>query len=95
MAVKGFQQALLDDIKTQGELKQQQADWLMKEHAKNQAALEKLYDDEITRQRVLLEEKLEKRRALVDGNNLAEEHDRETEDMMIGQQLVILKKDKG
>ena len=42
----------------------EQAEWLMKEHFKNQAAIEKIYDDEISRQRMALEEKLARRRAL-------------------------------
>ena len=36
----------------------------MKEHFKNQATIEKIYDDEISRQRMALEEKLARRRAL-------------------------------
>ena len=42
----------------------EQAEWLMKEHFKNQATIEKIYDDEISRQRMALEEKLARRRAL-------------------------------
>ncbi len=41
----------------------EQAEWLMKEHFKNQGAIERLYDDEISRQRATLEEKLARRRA--------------------------------
>ncbi len=40
----------------------------MKEHFKNQTAIEKIYDDEISRQRMTLEEKLARRRALAEAN---------------------------
>ena len=65
MGIKELQNTLLDDIKQDGQLTAEQADWLMKQHLENQARLEKLYDEEISRQRMSLEEKLAKRRALV------------------------------
>ncbi len=40
----------------------------MKEHFKNQTSIEKIYDDEISRQRMALEEKLARRRALAEAN---------------------------
>ncbi len=46
----------------------EQAEWLMKEHFKNQTAIAKIYDDEISRQRMTLEEKLARRRALAEAN---------------------------
>ena len=64
MGIKELQQDALEGVKKDGQLTEQQADWLMKEYLKNQAAVEKLYDDEISRQRMSLEEKLARRRAL-------------------------------
>ena len=65
MGIKSLQQEYLEDVTKEGKLvNQEQIDWLMKEHYKNQSTLETMYDDEISRQRVLLEEKLARRRAL-------------------------------
>lgn len=47
-----------------GLLDQQKVNWMMNEHRKTQENLEKMYDEEISRQRMMLEEKLERRRAL-------------------------------
>ena len=66
MGIKGLQQEYLEDVGKQGQLSEEQADWLMKEHFKNQTAVDKLYDDEISRQRMVLEEKLARRRALAE-----------------------------
>ena len=51
---------------TAGKLNPEQYDWLMKEHFKNQATVEKLFDDEISRQRMILQEKLARRRLLAE-----------------------------
>jgi hypothetical protein len=64
MGIKDAQQHFLDDVARNGDLRPEQVDWLMKEHAKNQAKLETLYDEEISRQRMVLEEKLARRKQL-------------------------------
>jgi len=64
MGLKELQQDLLKDVQEQGQLTDEKAEWLIKEHQKAQKDLELLYDDEISRQRMQLEEKLERRRAL-------------------------------
>ena len=64
MGMKELQQQTLKEITEQGKLTKQQADWLMSEHLKNQKALEGMYDEEISRQRQVLEEKLARRKAL-------------------------------
>ena len=65
MGIKTAQQDFLDDVIKESNLPHgEQVDWIMKEHFKNQSALEKLYDDEISRQRMILEEKLARRKAL-------------------------------
>ena len=62
--MKELQQQTLNDVVEQGKLTKQQADWLLSEHLKNQKALEGMYDEEISRQRQVLEEKLARRKAL-------------------------------
>lgn len=65
MGIKSAQQEFLDDVITEAKLPSgEQVDWIMKEHFKNQGAIEKMYDDEISRQRMVLEEKLARRKAL-------------------------------
>ena len=64
MGIKEIQIQALTDVKDQGKLSDQQMKWLMAEHLKNQKNLESMYDDEISRQRMVLEEKLAKRKAL-------------------------------
>lgn len=65
LGIKQAQQEYLDDVIKEGKLPVgEQVDWLIKEHMKNQGTIEKLYDDEVSRQRMVLEEKLAKRRAL-------------------------------
>ena len=41
-----------------------QVKWLLAEHTKTQKALESMYDEEISRQRMNLEERLARRKAL-------------------------------
>ena len=65
MGMKEIQQDLLEDVMQQGHLVGEKADWLLEEHRKVQSQLEKMYDEEVARQRILLEEKLEKRKALI------------------------------
>ena len=66
MHLKEIQKRYLDDLQEAAELSTEQADWLMKEHVKNQGRIDKLYDDEISQQRMMLEEKLAKRRMLAE-----------------------------
>ena len=47
-----------------GNFSMEQAEWLLKEHARQQEYLASLYDDEISRQRMLLNEKIARRKAL-------------------------------
>lgn len=44
----------------------EKAAWLMKEHRDNVTYLDKIYDDEMCRQKLVLEEKLANRRALAE-----------------------------
>jgi ellis van creveld syndrome protein 2 len=64
MGIKELQLQALNDVKDQGKLSDPQMKWLLAEHQKNQKMLESMYDEEISRQRMNLEEKLAKRKAL-------------------------------
>lgn len=64
--MKELQQATLNELKSKTEMPDEMAAWLMKEHANNVAHLEKIHDDELCRQKLVLEEKLAKRRALAE-----------------------------
>ena len=64
MGIKELQQGMMSEVITQGQLHAEQADWLMKEHKKQQDGVHRMYDEEISRQRMVLEEKLARRRAL-------------------------------
>lgn len=54
----------MTEVINQGQLHAEQADWLIKEHKRQQEAVHRMYDEEISRQRMVLEEKLARRRAL-------------------------------
>lgn len=64
MGLKELQQETLDDVKKEGKLTEQQADWMMKEYLQNQAGVDRIFDEEVARQRMILEEKLARRREL-------------------------------
>lgn len=56
----------LQGLKEKNGLVEEKADWLLKEHAKNTALIDRMYDNELCRQKLVLEEKLAKRRALAE-----------------------------
>lgn len=63
---KESHQALLHELKEKSVVPEEQAAWLLKEHAQNVGNLERIHDDELCRQKLVLEEKLAKRRALAE-----------------------------
>ncbi|KAK3595846.1 hypothetical protein CHS0354_014668 [Potamilus streckersoni] len=92
MGLKELHLQLMQDTKEQGQLSKKQADWLMNEHRKNQKGLEKLYDEEISRQRMVLEEKLARRKNLA---HMSESHEDDQTDIlntMAGHHLDLLVK---
>ncbi|XP_070539651.1 limbin-like isoform X2 [Ptychodera flava] len=91
MAVKTLQHSLLDDVKTQGKLTEEQANWLMKQHKKNMSQIEKFMDDEISRQRMVLDEKLARRRALADSKESQDDHHSDLLNTMASQQIDVIK----
>ena len=62
--MKELQQGMLNEAGEIGLLNQQKVNWMLNEHKATQEKLENVYDEEISRQRMLLEEKLERRRAM-------------------------------
>lgn len=64
IAMKDLQKECLSDVKKQGNLTDEQMKWLFAEYQRNQKALDNMYDEEISKQRMILEEKLAKRKAL-------------------------------
>ncbi|XP_025094729.1 calponin homology domain-containing protein DDB_G0272472-like isoform X2 [Pomacea canaliculata] len=78
MGIKELLQGLIQDTVSQGHLQEEQADWLVKEHKKQQEAVHRMYDEEISRQRMVLEEKLARRRALAKAAEEQEDDCKET-----------------
>ena len=68
MAMKGLHNSTIDEIILQGHLDEDQARALLYEHKSNMAAMEKLMDDEVSRQRMMLQEKLVIRKAMAVAN---------------------------
>ena len=64
MGIKELQSHYIEDVVNEGELNAQKAEWLIKQHKEQQEAIHAMYDDEISRQRMNLEEKLARRKAL-------------------------------
>ncbi|XP_071793677.1 uncharacterized protein [Asterias amurensis] len=87
LAVKALQQECLDEVILQSKLDENAAMRLLREHHSNTADLESAMDNELSRQRMLLEEKLAKRRALVQSNESFEDHNRQILNTMATQTL--------
>lgn len=64
--MKELQQQTLNSLRVKLQLPEEQAAWLLKEHAKTVTHLDEMYDNELCRQKLVLEEKLAKRRALAE-----------------------------
>ncbi|XP_076436466.1 limbin-like [Babylonia areolata] len=77
MGIKEQQQSMLGEVVSKGQLQAEQAEWLMKEHRRQQEAVHRMYDEEISRQRMVLEEKLARRRALATASETQEDDQNE------------------
>ena len=64
IGIKEIQQQFIGDVIEAGQLNMEKAEWLLKQHREQQEEIHRKYDDEISRQRMNLEEKLARRRAL-------------------------------
>ncbi|XP_046570165.1 LOW QUALITY PROTEIN: limbin-like [Haliotis rubra] len=92
MGIKEEQQHFLNNTCGTGKLTAQQADWLLKEHTKQQERLQRMYDEEISRQRMLLEEKLARRRALAHASEGQEDDHVEMLNTMAGHQVTAIQR---
>lgn len=66
MGLKELQIQALNDVKEQGKLSDAQIKSVLDDHHRNQQVLEGMYDEEISKQRMKLEEKLARRKALAE-----------------------------
>ncbi len=62
--MEDLQNEMLEETKETGKLSTEQAEWMMREHHRNQQEVKRVYSDEMARQRMVLNEKLERRRLL-------------------------------
>ncbi|XP_061180109.1 trichohyalin-like [Saccostrea echinata] len=94
MGMKEIEQDLLEDVMQQGHLVGEKADWLLEEHRKIQSELEKKYDEEVARQRFILEEKLEKRKAMAKLEEQQEDDESDVLNTMASHQIELVNKAK-
>ncbi|XP_053407084.1 trichohyalin-like isoform X2 [Mercenaria mercenaria] len=94
MGIKELQIQALNDVKEQGKLSDPQMKWLLAEHQKNQKSLESMYDEEISRQRMNLEEKLARRKALAQSAETLEDNNDDLLNTVAGQQVIAIEKMK-
>ncbi|KAK6186320.1 hypothetical protein SNE40_008379 [Patella caerulea] len=87
LGIKEVQQKIISDVVKNGGLMQKQADWLIKEHKRQQDEIQKMYDEEISRQRMILEEKLTRRRGLAQASEYQEDDLSDMLNTMAGHQV--------
>ena len=64
LGLEEAQDNLLQDIKEGEKLSLEQSEWMMNEHMKNVLHVKKLYNEEMSNQRMALNERLERRRMM-------------------------------
>ncbi|XP_059163330.1 trichohyalin-like [Physella acuta] len=92
VGIKELQQQFVNEVISSEVLPSEKADWLIKEHKRQQEEIAKKYDDEISLQRMLLEEKLAKRRALAQASEAREDDDAKILSLVASGQLNIIQK---
>ncbi|XP_022091836.1 trichohyalin-like [Acanthaster planci] len=90
LGVKSLQEGYLDEVILQSKLDEDAAARLLREHRSNMQDLETAMDDELSRQRMLLEEKLAKRRALAQSNDSLGDHHKQMLNTMVTQTLGVI-----
>ncbi|XP_071494829.1 limbin-like [Diadema antillarum] len=90
IAIKTIQQEYLDQAILQGGLDEDQARALLQEHHQSMATVERLMDEEMSRQRMALEEKLNKRKLLAKVTESQEEYHRRMLNTMAGQTITAV-----
>ncbi|OWF43866.1 trichohyalin-like [Mizuhopecten yessoensis] len=76
---KELQKTMLKDLEVDGNLHDEKVQWLLDEHKESQKRLDLSYDNEISKQRMQLEEKLERRRGL---SKLSEQNEDDMSDTL-------------
>ena len=64
IGIKEIQQQFVGGVIDTAQLNMEKSEWLIKQHREQQDEIHRKYDEEISRQRMNLEEKLARRRAL-------------------------------
>ncbi|KAI8789816.1 trichohyalin, partial [Biomphalaria glabrata] len=77
IGIKEIQQQFINDVIKDGDMTSTKAEWLLKQHRQQQDEIAHKYDDEISRQRMILEEKLAKRRTLAHASEVQEDDQKE------------------
>ncbi|KAI8485936.1 smoothened signaling pathway [Branchiostoma belcheri] len=90
VGLKELQHNLLKDLAEQAELSEEEAARIMREHKENQATINRLMDEEMSRQRMLLEEKLAQRRAMAKAKEHQEDHNKKVLNTLATQQAGIV-----
>ncbi|XP_066278438.1 limbin-like isoform X2 [Branchiostoma lanceolatum] len=90
VGLKELQHNLLKDVAEQAELSEEEAARIMREHKENQATINRLMDEEMSRQRMLLEEKLAQRRAMAKAKEHQEDHNKKVLNTLATQQAGIV-----
>ncbi|XP_060063934.1 trichohyalin-like [Ylistrum balloti] len=91
---KELHQNMLKDLEVDGNLNDEKVQWLLNEHKESQKRLEHVYDDEISKQRMHLEEKLERRRGLSKLSEQKEDDMRDTLNFLASNMNDFIKKAK-
>ncbi|XP_033095567.1 golgin subfamily A member 6-like protein 22 [Anneissia japonica] len=90
IGIRSIQQECLDEVITQGNLNEEQARELITDHWQNMAVMEVRMDEEISKQRMFLEEQFERHKVLVARNVSQEEHHKGILNMMVKQTVGVL-----
>ncbi|KAK7010029.1 trichohyalin [Biomphalaria glabrata] len=77
IGIKEIQQQFINDVIKDGDMTSTKAEWLLKQHRQQQDEIAHKFDDEISRQRMILEEKLAKRRTLAHASEVQEDDQKE------------------
>ncbi|GFS14925.1 limbin, partial [Elysia marginata] len=92
IGIKEIQQQYMEDVIDAGQLNMEKSEWLMKQHRQQQEEIHRKYDDEISRQRMNLDEKLARRRALALASETQEDDNTETLNSLASVQLALIAK---
>ncbi|RUS90472.1 hypothetical protein EGW08_001740, partial [Elysia chlorotica] len=92
IGIKEIQQHFIGSVIDAGQLNMEKSEWLVKQHREQQDEIHRKYDEEISRQRMNLEEKLARRRALALASETQEDDNTETLNSIASLQLTLLSK---